>query len=39
MEFHPLWKDATLAIPLLNEVKAVYAKLQLPSRLGESSPF
>ena len=38
-DFLTLWKDADPDIPILKEAKADYAKLQQPSRLGESLPF
>jgi hypothetical protein len=39
MDFLTLWKDADPDVPILKEAKAEYAKLQSPSRLGESLPF
>jgi hypothetical protein len=38
-DFLTLWKNADPEIPVLKEAQAEYAKLQLPSRLGESLPF
>ena len=37
-DFLTLWKDADPDIPILMQVKAEYAKLQWPSRVGESLP-